>query len=217
MICLTQRKSFLPVARIGTAANALVINQGIAAKSVKEFIALAQQKPGQFNFGAAGVGTSTHLAAELFKIMTNIDVIIVQYRGGGPAVMALIGGQSQALFGTLVQNMPQVRAGNMRLLAMGRPKRNAQLPDVPAVAETLPGFESMQWWGLFAPAGTPAPIIERLSNEIKAVLAPDDIKKRFTNDGGEVDYLAPAEFTRFLQQEIGTWSGVVKKAGIKLD
>ena len=142
----------------------------IAAKTVKEFIALAQQKPRQFNFGAAGVGTSTHLAAELFKLMANIDAVIVQYRGGGPAVMATIGGESQALFGTLVQNLPHVRAGSMRMLGVGSPKRNPQVPDVPAITETLPGFESVQWWGMFAPAGTPAAIVERVSNEVKWAL-----------------------------------------------
>ena len=151
-------RAFAAIARIGTSPNALVINNNVAARSVKEFIALAQQKPKQFNFGAAGVGTSTHLAAELFKIMANIDAVIVQYRGGGPAVMATIGGESQALFGTLVQNLPHVRAGSMRMLGVGSVKRNPQVPDVPTIGETLPGFESVQWWGMFAPAGTPAVI-----------------------------------------------------------
>ncbi len=210
-------KAFAAVARIGTSPNALVVNNNIAAKTVKEFIALAQQKPRQFNFGAAGVGTSTHLAAELFKLMANIDAVIVQYRGGGPAVMATIGGESQALFGTLVQNLPHVRAGSMRMLGVGSPKRNPQVPDVPAITETLPGFESVQWWGMFAPAGTPAAIVERVSNEVKWALAQDEVKKRLINEGADIDYLGPADYHRYVIEEIGRWSGVVKKAKVKLD
>src|SRR5436853_3587567 len=163
-------KAFEPIARIGTSHNALVINNNIAARTVKDFISLAQQKPKQFNFGAAGVGTSTHLAAELFKIMAHVDAVIVQYRGGGPAVLAVIGGESQALFGTLVQNLPHVRADKLRMLGVGSPKRNPQVPEVPAIAETLPGFESVQWWGMFAPAATPAAIVERVSAEVKWAL-----------------------------------------------
>ena len=210
-------KAFSAIARIGTSPNALVVNQNLPAKSVKEFITLAQQKPRQLNFGAAGVGTSTHLAAELFKIMTNIDAVIVQYRGGGPAVMALIGGESQALFGTLVQNLPHLRAGNMRMLGVGSVKRNPQVPDVPTIAETLPGFESVQWWGLFAPAGTPAAIVERLGTEVKTVLAMEDLRKRLIHEGADIDYLSPAEFSRFVVDEIGRWTGVVKKAKVKVE
>lgn len=210
-------KAFAAIARIGTSPNALVINNNIAAKSVKDFIALAQQKPRQFNFGAAGVGTSTHLAAELFKLMANLDAVIVQYRGGGPAVMAVIGGESQALFGTLVQNLPHVRAGNMRMLGVGSPKRNSQVPDVPAIAETLPGFESVQWWGMFAPAGTPAAIVERVSNEVNWALAQDDVKKRLVSEGADIDYLGPTNYHRYVIEEIGRWGGVVKKAKVRLD
>ena len=210
-------RAFAAIARIGTSPNALVINNNVAARSVKEFIALAQQKPKQFNFGAAGVGTSTHLAAELFKIMANIDAVIVQYRGGGPAVMATIGGESQALFGTLVQNLPHVRAGSMRMLGVGSVKRNPQVPDVPTIGETLPGFESVQWWGMFAPAGTPAAIVQRLSAEVKWALSQDDVKKRLVNEGADIDYQGPAEYHQFVVDEIGRWGGVVKKAKVKLD
>ena len=210
-------KAFAAIARIGTSPNALVVNNGLTARSVKEFISLAQQKPKQLNFGAAGIGTSTHLAAELFKIMANIDAVIVQYRGGGPAALALIGGESQALFGTLVQNLPHVRAGNMRMLGVGSVKRNPQVPDVPAIAETLPGFESVQWWGMFAPAGTPAPIVERMGAEVKTVLAMEDLKKRLIHEGADIDYQSPAEFGRFVVEEISRWSGVVKKAKVRLD
>ena len=210
-------KAFAAIARIGTSPNALVVNQNLPAKSVREFIALAQQKPRQLNFGAAGVGTSTHLAAELFKIMTNIDAVIVQYRGGGPAVMALIGGESQALFGTLVQNLPHMRAGNMRMLGVGSVKRNPQVPDVPTIAETLPGFESVQWWGMFAPAGTPAAIVDRLGADVKTVLGMEDLKKRLIHEGADIDYQSPAEFSRFVVDEISRWTGVVKKAKVKVE
>jgi tripartite-type tricarboxylate transporter receptor subunit TctC len=210
-------KAFAAIARIGTSPNALVINNNVPARSVKEFIAFAQQKPKQINFGAAGVGTSTHLASELFKLMANIDGVIVQYRGGGPAVMATIGGESQALFGTLVQNLPHVRAGNLRLLGVGSVKRNPQVPDIPAIAEMLPGFESVQWWGLFAPAGTPTAIVERLSAEVKTVLGMEDVRKRLIQEGADIDYQSPAEYHRFVVEEIVRWTGVVKKAKVKVD
>jgi tripartite-type tricarboxylate transporter receptor subunit TctC len=210
-------KAFAPIARIGTSPNSLVVNQHLAARSVKEFISLAQQKPKQLNFGAAGIGTSTHLAAELFKIMANIDAVIVQYRGGGPAALAVIGGESQALFGTLVQNLPHVRAGNMRMLGVGSVKRNPQAPEVPTIAETLPGFESVQWWGMFAPTGTPAAIVDRLGVEVKTVLAMEDLKKRLIHEGADIDYQPPAEFGRFVVDEIGRWTGVVKKAKVKVE
>lgn len=150
-------------------------------------------------------------------MMANIDAVIVQYRGGGPAVLAVIGGESQALFGTLVQNLPHVRAGNIRLLGVGSLKRNPQVPDVQTIAETLPGFESVQWWGLFAPTGTPAAIVERLGNEVKTILAMDDVKKRLINEGADIDYQSPAEFHRFVIEEISRWGGVVKKAKVRLD
>ena len=210
-------KAFAAIARIGTSPNALVVNQKVPAQSVKEFIALAHQKPKQLNFGAAGIGTSTHLAAELFKIMANIDAVIVQYRGGGPAALALISGENQALFGTLVQNLPHVRAGNMRMLGVGSVKRNPQVPDVPTIAETLPGFESVQWWGLFAPAGTPAAIVERLGTEVKTVLGMEDLKKRLIHEGADIDYQSPAAFSQFVVEEIARWGGVVKKAKVKLE
>jgi tripartite-type tricarboxylate transporter receptor subunit TctC len=210
-------KAFAAIARIGTSPNALVVNNNVPSRSVKEFIAFAHQKPKQINFGAAGVGTSTHLASELFKLMANIDGVIVQYRGGGPAVMAVIGGESQALFGTLVQNLPHVRAGNLRLLGVGSPKRNPQVPDIPTVAETLPGFESVQWWGMFAPAGTPAAIVERLSAEVKTLLGAEDVRKRLTQEGADIDYQSPAEYHRFVVEEITRWTGVVKKAKVKVE
>ena len=210
-------KAFAAIARIGTSPNALVVNNNVPSRSVKEFIAFAHQKPKQINFGAAGVGTSTHLASELFKLMANIDGVIVQYRGGGPAVMAVIGGESQALFGTLVQNLPHVRAGNLRLLGVGSPKRNPQVPDIPTVAETLPGFESVQWWGMFSPAGTPAAIVERLSAEVKTLLGAEDVRKRLTQEGADIDYQSPAEYHRFVVEEITRWTGVVKKAKVKVE
>ena len=148
---------------------------------------------------------------------SNIDAVIVQYRGGGPAVMATIAGESQALFGTLVQNLPHVRASNMRMLGVGSSKRNPQVPDIPTIGETLPGFESVQWWGMFAPAATPAPVVERLSSEVKWALTQEDVKKRLVSEGADIDYQGPAEYHRFVIEEINRWTGVVKKAKVRLD
>lgn len=210
-------KSFVPIGKVGTVANSLVVHPSVPANSVKDLIALAKQKPGQLIFGGSGIGTSAHLSVELFKIMADIDILIVQYRGGGPSALALLGGHSNALIGTLVQNLPYIRSGGMRVLGTGGAKRSAIVPDVPTISETVPGYEATQWFGMLAPAGTPAPIVNRLTTELKTILASDEIKKRFLNEGAEVDYLGPTEFGLFLQRETTKWASVLKKANIKLE
>jgi tripartite-type tricarboxylate transporter receptor subunit TctC len=210
-------KSFVPIAKIGTVANSLVVHPGVPANSVKELIALAKQKPGRVIFGGSGIGTSGHLSVELFRIMADIDILIVQYRGGGPSALALIGGHSNALIGTLVQNLPHIRSGAMRVLGTGGAKRSAILPDVPTIAETVPGYEATQWWGMLAPAGMSPAIVNKLTTELKAIVASDDMTKRFLNEGAEVDYLGPADFGVFLERETAKWTNVVKKADIKME
>jgi tripartite-type tricarboxylate transporter receptor subunit TctC len=209
--------SFTPIAKVGTVANSLVVYPGFPANSTKELIAIARQKPGGVIFGGSGIGTSGHLAVELFRIMAGIDVLIVQYRGGGPSALALLGGHSNALIGTLVQNLPFIRAGTMRILGTGGPKRSVILPDVPAITETVPGYESTQWWGMLGPARMPPAIVNRLTGELKAIVASEEITKRFLNEGAEADYLVPAEFGVFLQREKERWTNVVKKADVRMD
>ena len=210
-------KSFAPIARVGSGPFLLMVHPSVPANSVKEFIELAKQRPGKLVVAAGAVGVAPHLATELFKIMTKTDFKIVNFKGGGPALVDLLGGHSDALIGMIIQALPHLKAGKIRALGTGGLKRSPMLPDVPPIADTLPGFESTQWWGLLAPAGTPAPIVDKLNNELKAILATDEVKKWFLNDGSEVDYLGPADFGPFMEKEIATWTRVVKEANIKLD
>ena len=211
-------KSYSIIARIGTVPNGLVVHPSVPANSMKEIIALAKQKPGQLIFGTAGVGSTPHLAAELVAMMADIQIKIMHFKGGGPAMIDLLGGHSQALFGSINQLMPHIKSGAFRLLATGGLKRTAVLPDVPTISEAgVPGYNTLGWWGIVAPASTPVPIIDSLNNELKAILASEDVRKWFLKDGAEADYMGPTEFGKFLEEESTKWKRVVKTANIKLD
>jgi len=211
-------KSFTPIARAGSGPNVLVVHPSFPAKSVKELIAQAKQKPGQLIFVSSGVGGSLHMGAELFKIKADIDFKIVQFKGGGPAMTDLLGGHSNAFICSMIAALPHIKSGKLRALGTGGAKRSAILPDVPTIAEAgVPGYETINWWGILAPAGTPAPIVTKLNNEIKAILASDDVKEGFLKKGIEVDHLGPAEFGKYLEKETANWTRVVKKANIRLE
>jgi tripartite-type tricarboxylate transporter receptor subunit TctC len=211
-------KSFTPIARVGSGPNVLVVHPSLPVNSVKELIALAKQKPGQLLFSCNGVGGSLHMGVELFKQMAGIDLTIVQFKGGGPAMTDLLGGHSQGFISSLIAAMPHIKSGKLRALGTGGATRSSVLPDVPTIAEGgLPGYTSINWWGILAPAGTPTPIVNRLSNELKAIVTMDDVKKRFLNDGIEADHMGPAEFGAFLEAEQENWTRIVKKANIKLE
>jgi tripartite-type tricarboxylate transporter receptor subunit TctC len=211
-------KSYSIIARIGTVPNGLVVHPSVPANSMKEIIVLAKQKPGQLIFGTAGVGSTPHLAAELVAMMADIQIKIMHFKGGGPAMIDLLGGHSQALFGSINQLMPHIKSGAFRLLATGGLKRTAVLPDVPTISEAgVPGYNTLGWWGIVAPASTPVPIIDSLNNELKAILASEDVRKWFLKDGAEADYMGPTEFSKFLEEESTKWKRVVKTANIKLD
>jgi tripartite-type tricarboxylate transporter receptor subunit TctC len=211
-------KSFTPIAKLGGGPYSFVVHPSVPANSVKEFIALAKQKPDQLIFGAPGVGTPPHMAAELFKMMTDIDAKIVQFKGTGPTLISLLGGHSHAMISTTVPVLAHIKSGKLRVLGTGGVKRLDVLPDVPTIAEAgVPGYEATGWWGILAPSGTPAPIVDRLSSEIKAILTLDEIKKWFLNEGAELGYLGSTEFKTFLAEDISTWVRVIKKANIKVD
>jgi tripartite-type tricarboxylate transporter receptor subunit TctC len=210
-------KSYALIARIGSVPNALVVHPTVPANSLKELIELAKQKPGQLIFGTAGVGSTPHLAAELFTMMAGIKVKVMHFKGGGPAMIDLLGGHSQALFGSLNQLLPHIKSGEFRLLGTGGVERSSAMPDVPTISEAgVPGYNTLNWWGIVATGGTPAPIIDRLSKELKAILATDEIKNWFQKTGASVDYLSPIEFGKFLEEETAKWKHVVKTANIKL-
>jgi tripartite-type tricarboxylate transporter receptor subunit TctC len=211
-------KSFTPIAKLGGGPYTFVVHKSVQANSVKEFIALAKQKPGQLIFAASGVGAPPHMYAELFKIMADIDCKIVQFKGTGPTLISLLGGHSHAMISTTVPVLAHIKSGKLRVLGTGGVKRLDVLPDVPTIAEAgVPGYEATGWWGILAPSGTPAPIVDRLSNEIKAILTLDEIKKWFLNEGAEQGYLGSTEFKTFLAEDISTWVRVIKKANIKVD
>jgi tripartite-type tricarboxylate transporter receptor subunit TctC len=211
-------KVFVPIARVASAASALVVHPSVPANSVKELIALAKQKPGQLIFVCAGSGSSNHMSTELFRVMADIDFKIVQFKGGGPSVVDLLGGHSHATLGSIPQVLPHIKSGKLRALGTGGAKRNIALPDVPTIeAAGLPGYKPISWWGILAPTGTPAPIVNRLNNEIKTILATDEVKKLFLNDGLDVDYLGLEEFRQFVEGEMANWARVVKKANITLE
>ena len=186
---------FVPVASLGTGPSLLVVPAALPVKSLQELVALARSRPGALNAASAGAGSFQHLATELFRLQAGIDIVIVQYKGGGPALTDVIAGQVQMNVGSVVQNLPHVRSGRLRALGIGGATRISVLPDVPTFAEAgVQGAEANNWWGIVAPAGTPAPVLNRLRQEIAAILDAADTRKRFELEGAEVLRISPARF-----------------------
>ena len=209
-------KSFVPIAKMGDGPVVLTVHPGVPANSVKELIALAKKQPGKMVSAAAGSGSFMHLATELFKMMAGIDIKIVQFKGGGPAMIDTMGGHSQISLGTLTQSLPQIKSGKLKALGYGGAVRSRLLPDLPTVSEAaLPGYEAAQWWGLFAPAGTPKAIVDRLHKELAVIMKAEDTQKTFEVQGAEPDLLASAEFIKFIEAEGVKWGKVVKEGNIK--
>jgi tripartite-type tricarboxylate transporter receptor subunit TctC len=207
-----------PVANIVHQTQIMLLNPSVPATTVPAFIAYAKANPGKINMASAGNGTSPHMAGELFKMMTGIDMVHVPYRGGGGAAMTdLIANHVQVMFLTPALSMEHVRTGRLRALAVTTATRFDALPDVPTVAETVPGYESGSWFGLGAPKATPPAIVERLNAEINAGLADPKIKARLDDLGGGIAAMSPAEFAKLIADDIERWAKVIKFAGIKLD
>jgi tripartite-type tricarboxylate transporter receptor subunit TctC len=209
---------FTPVASIANGPSLLVVPAAAPVNSLMDLVALAKRKPGELNAGAAGPGSFQHLATELFRLQAGIDIVIVQYKGGGPALTDTIAGQVQMNVGSVIQNLPHVRSGKLKALGVGGAKRLVALPDVPTFAEAgLPGAEATNWWGIVAPVGTPAPAIERLQHDIAAILDSADTRKRLELEGAEPLRMGAAEFAQFMSAETAKWTRVVKEAGIKAE
>ncbi len=204
-----------PVAPIVSVPNVIVINPSIPATTVPEFIAYAKANPGKLNMASAGNGTSSHLAGELFAMMAGIKMVHVPYRGQAPALTDLLGGQVQISFAPMPPSIEHIRAGKLRALAVTSPARWNELPEVPAVAEFLPGYEASTWAGLAVPRGTPTSIIDRLNAEINAGLADPKVKANLADMGGIVLPGSPAAAAKLLAEETEKWAKVVKFAGIK--
>jgi tripartite-type tricarboxylate transporter receptor subunit TctC len=209
-------KSFVPIAKIGNGPAVLTVYPGVPANTVKELIALAKKQPGKLVCAAAGVGSFVHLGSELFRIMAGIDFKIIQFKGGGPAMIDVMGGHSQILVGTLTMTMPQIKSGKLKALGYGGSARSKLMPDLPTVSEAgLPGYEAAIWWGLFAPAGTPKAIVERLQKELDEIINSEETKKTFEVQGAEAELMESAEFSKFIQAETVKWGKVVKEGNIR--
>jgi tripartite-type tricarboxylate transporter receptor subunit TctC len=210
-------KDFAPISQVFIAANVLVVHNDVPAKTLPELIALARVEPGKLTYAHAGAGTSQHLAAELLKSMTGIDIQPVAYRGTTALLPDLLAGRVTMSFANIVNVVPLVREGKLRAFAVTSLKRSAIAPDLPTMAESgYPGFEAVPWFGLMAPAGTSPAIIDKLHRETVAALAPPDVRRKLTELGLDVVGNSPAEFSAVIAREIPQWAKVIKGAGIKL-
>jgi tripartite-type tricarboxylate transporter receptor subunit TctC len=208
-------RDIAPVASVLRGPSVLVVHPSVPAKSVPEFIAYAKANPGKVYLASAGNGTGSHIAGELFKMMAGVDMVHVPYRGGGPALTDLLGGQVQVMFAATVVSIEYIRAGRLRPLAVTTATRSDALPDIPTVGEFVPGYEASAWFGIGAPKATPAEIVDKLNKEINAALADPNMKARLADLGGTALAGSPADFGKLIAEEIEKWAKVVKSAGIK--
>ncbi len=209
-------KDFAPVSLAAITPNILVVHPSLAVKTVKDLVALAKTKPGVLNFPSAGIGSSSHLAGEMLKTMAGIDMVHVPYKGGGPALIALLSGQVQLMFATMPAAMPHLKSGKLRPVAVTSGRRSQTLPELPTIAESgIKGYEAATWYGLLAPAGTPKPVVTRLHGEVVKILATTETRERFADQGFEPVGNTPAEFSAYIKSEIVKWGRVIKDASIK--
>jgi tripartite-type tricarboxylate transporter receptor subunit TctC len=210
-------RDIAPVAGIIRVPNVLAVSLSVPAKTVPEFIAYAKANPDRINMASAGSGSSNHLSGELFKMMAGVRMVHVPYRGAAPALTDLIGGQVQVLFSAVTSSIETIKAGKVRALAVTTATRSEALPDLPTVAEFVPGYEASNWWGIGAPRNTPAAIVDKLNQEINAGLADPRMKARFAELGGVALTGPPADFGKLIAEETEKWAKVIKFAGIRPD
>jgi tripartite-type tricarboxylate transporter receptor subunit TctC len=208
-------KDFQHIAALATMPNVMAVHPSVPAKNVREFIDYAKANPGKVNFASGGVGTSVHVSGELFKMMTGVQMQHVTYRGAGPATVDLLAGQVHVMFDNLNSQIGHIRQGKLRALGVTTPKRSAALPDVPTVAETVPGYEAYAFFGVSAPRNTPADVVARLNGEINAGLRSPKIKARLEELGADIRIGSPDDFSKLIAAEVAKWAPVVKASGAK--
>ena len=211
-------KDFTAIGLIATSPNTFVVHPSLPARSVRELIALARSRPGELTFASAGVGSTTHLAGEYFRSMAKIKTLHVPYKGSSQAEIDLATGQVQYMIDSTPAALPNIKAGRTRALATTGAKRFPALPDVPTVAESgLPEYESVSWWGILAPAGTPQSVVDRLNNEINRIMSVPEVKKLVLAQGAESWTSTPQEFLDYIKRETALYTRIIKDAGIKIE
>jgi tripartite-type tricarboxylate transporter receptor subunit TctC len=211
-------KAFAPISLVAELPLAMMVNPQVPAKTAKEFVALAKGQPGKLSYSSSGAGGAPHLAAEMFKLGTGTFIVHVPYRGGGPAVQDLIAGHVQLSFMTVLEASGHLKAGKLRALAVTSAQRVAALPDVPTLAESaVPGFDSISWIGLLAPAGTPREIVEKISTDVREVVAADDVKGRLVELGAIPATSTPAQFTALIEKDRARYAKIIAERGITVD
>ena len=211
-------RDFAPVSPLATSSFVVTVHPSVKATSIAELIALAKANPGKINFGSSGVGGAPHLSTELFKSMAGVDMVHVAYKGLGPAMTDLLGGQIQFMLADIGVVAPHLKSGKLRGLAITGRTRSPVFPELPTVAEAgLPGYAAGTWYGLFAPAGTPAPILARLSASVREALAAPEVGSALVSQGVEPAAMTPEQFTEFAREEHAKWGGIIRSAGIKLE
>lgn len=212
------QKDFTPITLVGESPNALVLNPTVPAKTLKELIELAKSKPGVLNYGSSGAGTTVHLSAELFCVMTGTKMVHVPFKGAAESLTALIAGQLDLQFASLSSAIPLIKSGRVRAIGVTSPKRSPSLPDLPTVAELgLPGYEAVAWWGIVGPANLPANVITTINKVTLATLGQQDVKNRLFAAGVEVRTMESEGFAKYTESEIQKWAKVVKASGARAD
>jgi tripartite-type tricarboxylate transporter receptor subunit TctC len=210
--------AFAPVALIASVPIVLAVNPSVEAKNVNELVALAKAKPGSLSFGSSGNGSTNHLAGELLKSMTGIDILHIPYKGAAPAMNDLVAGHIPMMFDNMPAVLAQVKGKSINAIAVAGAKRASAMPDVPTVAESgVPGFEASSWFGLVAPAKTPAPVLAKLEDDIAAILKMPDVQKRLDELGAEPGTVSGAAFGKFLADETTKWTKIIRESGAKVD
>jgi tripartite-type tricarboxylate transporter receptor subunit TctC len=209
---------FEPIALVSSSPSLVVVNPSVPAKSISELLQLARSKPGVLNYSAAGAGTNPHIAGELFNLMGNVDIVAIQYKGGGPALVAALGGEVGITYPNISEGLPNVKSGKLRALAVTSVTRSAVLPDVPTVAESgLPGYEFVTWHGILAPKGTPQAIVVVLNEKLKQTLSTPEQAKLFQEMGLNIIASTPAEFAAHLKSELDKWGRVIRERNIRIN